>query len=56
MSVHRKYGDGDGREGLPWLEVVRAAEEPRAVLNRPVVLDAEGKVEAEKVEKTLLQK
>ena len=48
-------GGKDGT-GLPQLEVVRAAEEPRAMLNKPIVLDAEGKVEGEKVEKTLLQK
>jgi hypothetical protein len=40
----------------PKLLVMTSAPEPRPVLNRPVVLNAEGKVEEAPKEKTLLQK
>lgn len=40
----------------PCLELVRAAPEPRPLLNRPVVLNEQGQVEPEEKPKTLLQR
>ena len=52
----REKGDGKGKEGAMRIEVVPAAPEPKAVLNRPVVLNADGNAEEEEQPKTLLQR
>ncbi|MCJ1251070.1 hypothetical protein MMC30_008301, partial [Trapelia coarctata] len=47
----------DGKVGaLPALEIVYPSPAPRPMLNKPVVLNEEGKVEAPEVEKSLLQR
>lgn len=52
-----KASKGGKGMAMPRLEIVQAAPEPRAVLNKPVVLDAQGKVpRKEEGEKTLLQR
>ena len=48
-----------GTAPLPAVDIIRAAEAPRPVLNKPVVVSAEGKVVREgegEGEKTFLQK
>lgn len=53
-EVHEK---GKGRkEDDMRIEVIPAAPEPKAVLNRPVLLNAEGKAEEAEQPKTLLQR
>ena len=47
---------GDGKKRLPDLRILERAPAPRPVLNRPVVLSPDGKMEGEVVEKTFLQK
>ena len=56
-SEDRAVAD-DGKDEAAWpsFEIMRPAEPPRVVLNRPVVLNEEGKVEGEVVEKSLFQK
>ena len=50
-------GLGDGpKDGWPRVEVMYATQGPRPVLNRPVVLNEEGKVEVVEPEKSLLQR
>lgn len=51
-------GNGNGKEGnaLPELEITYPSPPPRPLLNKPVVLNEEGKVEAPEVEKSLLQR
>ena len=46
----------DSKTHSPNLRILERVEAPRPVLNRPVVLSPEGKVEGEVVEKTFLQK
>ena len=57
VTRRERGGEAKGQTAdVPRLEVVRAMAEPRAALNKPVLLNAEGKVEAEQAEKTLLQR
>ncbi|OCK85836.1 hypothetical protein K432DRAFT_317693 [Lepidopterella palustris CBS 459.81] len=47
---------GKGRENEVEVEVVQRARGPQPVLNKPIVLNAEGKLEGKEPEKTFLQK
>jgi hypothetical protein len=57
VGFNQVQDGGEEVKGMPRLEVVQSAVEVRPLLNRPIVLDRDGKVpKAEEGEKTFLQR
>ncbi|MCJ1483303.1 hypothetical protein MMC06_003470 [Schaereria dolodes] len=54
--AHSRRTPSEPQQVLPEVEVVKPSPAPRPILNRPVALSSDGKVEEKEVEKSFIQK